>query len=417
MPYRAGGWGGGSKNLRDFLPGGFGGGGACLKGNCGGGGGGGFSGGGGGGWDDDFGWLGGGGGGSYGITTLTDNGAINNENGKVIITFLSTTSPNRVENSLIISFREKQIKKEEFQKQEKIDKKNAEIKRKKEQADLAAQNEANRIAALENKIYKNRDSANIKTGKYNRESFDDIKLTDDLLRWFMLIQINSSDYYNSWQGIIGNMYNSSINRGWGLWVNPSGILHWSFAGGAIPQNGINHLSYQVSFDLNNLGALQNGTPYEIRINYRDNILKFSLKNLITGVIKTEYLDKMRMVTNTGFITLGGWWITNSSEKFKGDINYVEILVTDWELSRYPETNILNNPSDVKIKPSWSYKVGPCHRNYVPNKNNYHGGTDCGNNDGTYNDWKAKGGRCPDGQWDADWCGTGCQKGKGYCADP
>ena len=68
-------------------------------------------------------------------------------------------------------------------------------------------------------------------------------------------------------------------------------------------------------------------------------------------------------------------------------------------------------------PGPKYGKGFCHRDYTPNKNNYYGGTDCGNGDGTYNDWKANGGQCPDGFWDADWCGTGCQKGGGYCADP
>ena len=82
------GWGGGGFNINIYWGGGFGGGGACIKGK-GGGGGGGYSGGGGGGWDPNVGWLSGGGGGSFGITTLTDNGAINEKNGSVIIKFLS----------------------------------------------------------------------------------------------------------------------------------------------------------------------------------------------------------------------------------------------------------------------------------------------------------------------------------------
>ena len=65
--------------------GGFGGGGGSP---AGGGGGGGYSGGGGG-YDN---WATGGGGGSFGITTLTDNGAINTDHGSVTITLLSTSS-------------------------------------------------------------------------------------------------------------------------------------------------------------------------------------------------------------------------------------------------------------------------------------------------------------------------------------
>ena len=396
--------------------GGFGGGGCCI-GERGGAGGGGYSGGGGGGWDTDFGWLGGGGGGSYGynngITTITDNGPINYENGKVIITFLSTTLPNIQENNFITRQRQIQLQLEEQEKKQKIYKKEA----KNLDREIQTANELFQLQLLEKEIYKNSDKTGIKNDLYIRESNDKIRIKNELAQWFMLIKILTGTN-SGWQGIIGNMYNSSLDRGWGLWINPSGNLHWSFADGGVPSNtpsDYKHLLYQSSYNLNKLGVLKNQTPYEIKINYRENILKFTLNNLITGETKTESLDKMPIITNIGYVTIGGNWI-KKNEKFNGDINYVEILTTNWELSRYPETYIPNFQSEV-TNATWTYKRGPCHKNYMPNKNDYHGGTDCGRNNGIYNDWISKGGNCPDGQWNADWCGTGCQKGGGYCADP
>ena len=68
-------------------------------------------------------------------------------------------------------------------------------------------------------------------------------------------------------------------------------------------------------------------------------------------------------------------------------------------------------------PPPKYGAGFCHNDYSPNKNNYHGKTDCGNGDGTYNDWKANGGKCPSGFTSDRNCGTGCAGGSGRCADP
>jgi hypothetical protein len=64
-----------------------------------------------------------------------------------------------------------------------------------------------------------------------------------------------------------------------------------------------------------------------------------------------------------------------------------------------------------------YPKGFCHLTYEPNKNNYHGGTDCGLGDGVFDDWVARGGQCPDGYHKDSGCGTGCANGWGSCADP
>jgi tripartite motif-containing protein 56 len=81
-----GGIGGGFDNELD-TNGGFGGGGSSARGRTSGGGGGGYSGGGGGGGIGGRGG-GGGGGGSYSKEPMIDNGAINADNGRVIITFV-----------------------------------------------------------------------------------------------------------------------------------------------------------------------------------------------------------------------------------------------------------------------------------------------------------------------------------------
>ena len=321
----------------------------------------------------------------------------------LIITFLSTSPPNYTENTFKIKQRELQLALEAKQEQDKTDNKKIKTEEKKDKETEKREKEAQELQTKESQIYKNSDTSGIKEGKYKRVANDKIRLTNDLSQWFILIRISSQNYYGSWQGIIGNMYNDGISRGWGLYVNPSGVLHWVFA----------DVGYPSSWDLNKLGALTNGYTYNIRINYRDKILKFTLENLNLGSYKTESLDKMTMITNRGFVTIGGHWLNNNNEKFKGDIQYVEILTTEWELSRYNETYLVNKQSDVT---KFRYSKGLCSQVYQPNRNNYYGGTDCGNGDKTYwdgnltifDDWRNKGGSCPDWQREDNRCGTGCR---------
>jgi hypothetical protein len=87
--------------------GGFGGGGGCYGNGGGGGGGGGYSGGGGGHYNDPIAWGSGGGGGSYGITSFTDNGAINSGDGSVTITLVDTNNTNQSNNQkMLYEFKE-----------------------------------------------------------------------------------------------------------------------------------------------------------------------------------------------------------------------------------------------------------------------------------------------------------------------
>jgi hypothetical protein len=310
--------------------GGFGGGGKCAGGggaSGGGAGGGGYSGGGGGGYDSDFGWLGGGGGGSYGITTLTDNGAINENNGMVLITFLSTSSPDINEDVFTIQQRKIQLILEEQQKKDKILKK----KNIKDETEINKVLELERIEILRRQIFIVRNSVDIIKGAYRQVPNNKFRLTNDLTKWFMLIRIYSQQYLGSIQGIIGNAFNNEVINGWGLWIDLNGYLWWRFS------------NYSVT--LKDLGVLSSANLYEIRINYRENILKFYLLNVNTNITTIQSVNRGggQMITDKGFVTIGGEWINWPYQKFDGQIRWVEMLVTDIELSKYSETtNIPNN---------------------------------------------------------------------------
>jgi hypothetical protein len=147
----------------------------------------------------------------------------------------------------------------------------------------------------------------VKSGKFNNINNADFVITNDLNFWKLRTEFSSNDYYNSWQSIIGNMYNSEVpGRGWGLWVNPNGILHWSGS--------------STTFNLNNIGKLQNNVSYRLDIVFNNNQYTFILTNLSNNTTKSETVNKTSsMITDRGFVTIGGAW-RNTSEKFKGSIN-------------------------------------------------------------------------------------------------
>lgn len=61
-----------------------------------------------------------------------------------------------------------------------------------------------------------------------------------------------------------------------------------------------------------------------------------------------------------------------------------------------------------------YGKGLCSEVYQPNRNNYNGGTDCGREDGVFEDWRNNGGSCPDYQREDSRCGKGCRWAGGRC---
>jgi hypothetical protein len=216
------------------------------------------------------------------------------------------------------------------------------------------------------------DADGIKTGLYKNIPNSTFLLNNNLTRWTITIILKSDNYKQSYQGTIGNMYNKEITAGWGLWVNPNGKLHFRVE--------------EKTWDLNDLGLLVNNDEYQIIINFSRTGYSFRLTNLkyftkegnlhpkfeikisagSGNYVDTEtdpdilfrrnvlngreFRDKnpganfssnidvdsnvenksyfipnfdKKIITDKGFITIGGWWENNNNEKFKGDINYLE----------------------------------------------------------------------------------------------
>ncbi len=216
------------------------------------------------------------------------------------------------------------------------------------------------------------DADGIKTGVYKNIPNATFLLINNLTRWTITIILKSDNYKQSFQGIIGNMYNKEITSAWGLWINPNGKLHFRIE--------------DKTWDLNDLGLLVNNNEYQIIINFSRTGYSFRLTNLkyftkegnlhpkfeikisagSGNAVDTETdpdilfrrnvlsgrkfrdenpggsfssnidvdsnvenksyfipnFDK-KIITDKGFITIGGWWENNNNEKFKGDINYLE----------------------------------------------------------------------------------------------
>jgi hypothetical protein len=109
------------------------------------------------------------------------------------------------------------------------------------------------------------------------------------------------------------MYNNEVGgRGWGLWINPNGILHWSES--------------SKTWDLNNLGTLNNNASYKLIITFLNNIYSFDLINLGNNTQKREKIQKESdLITNKGFVTFGGRWM-NTSEPFQGTFTSIELEI-------------------------------------------------------------------------------------------
>jgi hypothetical protein len=202
--------------------------------------------------------------------------------------------------------------------------------------------------------YKIKDPEGIKEGKFKNIPNNTFGLGNELTRSTLTIYVKSDNYKETWQSIVGNMYNNAVQTGWGLWLNPTGYLHFRIEGS--------------TWDLTDLGVLINKDPYLIILNYsyrtgytfnltnlkyfneegaklqqdsksaaeaaiQDNnpfallanpILIIELKKGNRDYKKSATIDdKTRLISDKGFVTVGGWWENNQNEKFKGNINYLE----------------------------------------------------------------------------------------------
>jgi hypothetical protein len=159
----------------------------------------------------------------------------------------------------------------------------------------------------------------VKKGDFNKINHDDFKLKNNLSYWELTIVFNSNDYSGGWQSIIGNMYNNSVSRGWGLWVNPGNVLHWSES--------------SKTWNLDGLGALVNGTTYKLIITFFKDIYSFDLINLNNNLQKREKIQKASpLTTNVGFVTIGGRW-ANHTELFKGNIKSIKFVMDKFTVEK------------------------------------------------------------------------------------
>ena len=157
----------------------------------------------------------------------------------------------------------------------------------------------------------------VRNGNYKDIPNNTFKLKNELPYWKINIDFtNNNPVANRWQSIIGNMYNYSFGngygRGWGLWLNPWGYLHWSESG--------------YTWNLDGLGKIIRGVPYSLEIKFENGVYNFKL----TGNGKTADMSFNKITpleTNRGFVTMGGHWQNTSvanGEKFDGSINSIRV---------------------------------------------------------------------------------------------
>jgi hypothetical protein len=154
-----------------------------------------------------------------------------------------------------------------------------------------------------------KDPQGIKDGKYKRIFNNTFGLNNNLNSWSITTMITSENYKGFWQSIIGNMRNDSLENGWGIWINPEGLIHFRIV------DWIENLS--------ELGTLINNISYLIVINFDNGNYKFNLSNLNNNTSKSMIIyNKPKLITTGGFITVGGYWSGSQSEPFLGKINYL-----------------------------------------------------------------------------------------------
>lgn len=148
-----------------------------------------------------------------------------------------------------------------------------------------------------------------------------------MTNWEMDVEFKCNGGSYSWRALVGDMYNGTSWRGWGLWVSSSNGIHWSWASSTWDAPGF---------------VVENGVKYKINVSRNDNMLTFTLTNLNTNnksVASTGYSDRMTF----GPVTIGGW-INYSGERFPGEIYSVEVKKTERN-SGNSSTNarVLNTP--------------------------------------------------------------------------
>jgi hypothetical protein len=149
-----------------------------------------------------------------------------------------------------------------------------------------------------------------------------------MTNWEMNVEFICNGGSNSWRALIGDMYNGSSWRGWGLWVSSSNGIHWSWASSTWDAPGF---------------VVENGVRYNVNVTRNDSILTVTLTNLKSNnkkVASTTYRDRMTY----GPVTIGGW-ISYGGERFPGKIYSINVKKTDRNAgSNSISSRIFNKPS-------------------------------------------------------------------------
>lgn len=124
----------------------------------------------------------------------------------------------------------------------------------------------------------------------------------------MNIRFNSTSGANNWRALIGDMYNTVNDRGWGLWISSANTIWFSW------NNPIWNTSINVALN----------TDYILKINRTPTSLTMLLTNVSTNATQTAVNNSIsgyNMTTN-GPVTIGGWISYN--ETFVGTMSYVNV---------------------------------------------------------------------------------------------
>jgi hypothetical protein len=128
-----------------------------------------------------------------------------------------------------------------------------------------------------------------------------------LNKWELNINFICTGNWGNWRALIGNMYNSTVNRGWGVWVSSSNSIHFSWSS----------ITWEPGF------RVELNRHYSLSIYRTPNELNILLIRGDNGEVQTATNTDMRdtnrykMDTN-GPVTIGGWQNYNG-ERFPGYI--------------------------------------------------------------------------------------------------
>ncbi len=136
-----------------------------------------------------------------------------------------------------------------------------------------------------------------------------------------------------WNAIIGNMYNNTHWRGWGLWRSASGYLHWS--------------GESQTVNLPTL-TITSGVDYRIGIERVGNSLEYTLVNLNTGA--TTLATSAFYTMANGRVDIGGNWASNSSEAFNGLVSELVISVPPYTIKTFKSTPLSIKETKSEIVP-------------------------------------------------------------------